>query len=121
MQLEVANMQTEVHCKYCLRQAVSKWENDCGYPEVEKLIQIAQKLDVSLDALMLDQQLIDNSGNNPKNGNVVSPIHRSIVVLAKDGKEIGAFYKFRISTILSAKKGAQVLDLRYEPKQLFRR
>ena len=34
------------------RQAVSKWEAEGGYPEAEKLILLAKKLDVSLDRLM---------------------------------------------------------------------
>lgn len=37
------------------RQAVSKWEQGSGYPETEKLIELAKKLDVSLDALLLDK------------------------------------------------------------------
>lgn len=37
------------------RQAVSKWEQGSGYPETEKLIVLAQKLDVSLDVLLLDK------------------------------------------------------------------
>ena len=34
------------------RQAVSKWEQGQGYPEVEKLLVLSSKLNVSLDALM---------------------------------------------------------------------
>ncbi|MCR5584032.1 MAG: helix-turn-helix domain-containing protein, partial [Lachnospiraceae bacterium] len=34
------------------RQAVSKWESGNGYPEVEKLLIISEKLKVSLDTLM---------------------------------------------------------------------
>ena len=34
------------------RQAVSKWEQGQGYPEVEKLLLLSTKLNVSLDALM---------------------------------------------------------------------
>ena len=34
------------------RQAVSKWELGEGYPEVEKLLIISKKLNVSLDSLM---------------------------------------------------------------------
>ncbi|MBP5170412.1 MAG: helix-turn-helix transcriptional regulator [Oscillospiraceae bacterium] len=34
------------------RQAVSKWELGEGYPEVEKLLLISKKLNVSLDSLM---------------------------------------------------------------------
>lgn len=34
------------------RQAVSKWEQGLGYPEVEKLLLLSSKLHVSLDSLM---------------------------------------------------------------------
>ena len=34
------------------RQAVSKWEQGIGYPEVEKLLLLSSKLRVSLDSLM---------------------------------------------------------------------
>ena len=34
------------------RQAVSKWEQGQGYPEVEKLLLISQELNNSLDELM---------------------------------------------------------------------
>lgn len=34
------------------RQAVSKWENGTGYPEVEKLLILSDKLNVSLDSLL---------------------------------------------------------------------
>ena len=36
-------------------KAVSKWERDGGYPEVEKLLVLAAKLDISLDALFEDE------------------------------------------------------------------
>ena len=34
------------------RQAVSKWEQGMGYPEVEKLLLLSRELHVSLDALL---------------------------------------------------------------------
>ena len=34
------------------RQAVSKWEQGQGYPEVEKLLLLSSKLNISLDSLM---------------------------------------------------------------------
>ena len=36
-------------------QAVSKWEQDMAYPEVEKLLLLAKKMDVSLDELMFSK------------------------------------------------------------------
>jgi len=43
------------------RQAVGKWENDASYPEVETLIEISRKLNVSLDMLFSDE-----TGFSPK-------------------------------------------------------
>lgn len=37
------------------RQAVSKWENGQGFPETEKLIQISNLLNVSLDSLLKEE------------------------------------------------------------------
>lgn len=38
------------------RQAVSKWENDNGYPEMEKMIRLSQIYNVSLDYLVGNEQ-----------------------------------------------------------------
>ena len=37
------------------RQAVSKWEQDMAYPEVEKLLLLSKKMNVSLDELMFSK------------------------------------------------------------------
>ncbi|MBX4265486.1 helix-turn-helix domain-containing protein [Clostridium estertheticum] len=37
------------------RQAVSKWEQGSGYPEMEKLLVLSKKLNISLDYLMLGE------------------------------------------------------------------
>ena len=39
------------------RQAVSKWEQNSGYPEMEKLIQLSAILEISLDYLVLGQKI----------------------------------------------------------------
>lgn len=36
------------------RQAISKWENDQGYPETEKLLMIGNIFEVSMDYLLKD-------------------------------------------------------------------
>lgn len=41
------------------RQAVSKWENDNGYPETEKIILIAKLFSVSLDDLLMEERKMD--------------------------------------------------------------
>lgn len=37
------------------RQAISKWESDTGYPEIEKLLIISKELNVSLDYLFSER------------------------------------------------------------------
>lgn len=39
------------------RQAISRWENDKGYPEVDKLIQMSELFEVSIDYLIKDEDL----------------------------------------------------------------
>ena len=40
------------------RQAVSKWENNNGYPETEKIILLAKLFQVSLDDLLMEEREI---------------------------------------------------------------
>ena len=47
------------------RQAVSKWENDQGFPETEKLLQLSNVFEVSVDFLLKDEKTetgIDEKG-----------------------------------------------------------
>ena len=41
------------------RQAVSKWENDNGYPETEKIILISKLFQISLDDLLIEEREMD--------------------------------------------------------------
>ena len=47
------------------RQAVSKWEQGEGYPEVEKLLLLSRKLNISLDNLM-STEFAQKSSNNQR-------------------------------------------------------
>ena len=63
------------------RQAVSKWELGDGYPEVEKLLILAGKLNVSLDNL-LGTELVNteaNKNNAPGQITITSPYEGVIV------------------------------------------
>ena len=68
------------------RQAVSKWEQGLGYPEVEKLLLLSSKLSVSLDSLM-ETEIAQKS--NPQIQDVTgrititSPIERVIATCQK--------------------------------------
>ena len=46
------------------RQAVSKWEQGMGYPEVEKLLLLSHKLNISLDTLMSTENVSDSGLND---------------------------------------------------------
>ena len=64
------------------RQAVSKWEQGSGYPEVEKLLLLSNKLNLSLDKLMSTEI---GHGFNSKKGNatgtitIISP-HENVII-----------------------------------------
>lgn len=66
------------------RQAVSKWELNEGYPEVEKLIMLANKLNVSLDYLMDNNQEIISSSYK---------IEDKILIKSFDNKAVVNCYK----------------------------
>lgn len=54
------------------RQAVSKWEQGVGYPEVEKLLVLSDTLNVSLDSLMGIETTKENHSDNVNvTGNIV--------------------------------------------------
>jgi len=77
------------------RQAVSKWEQAQGYPEVEKLLLLSTKFNISLDALMSDET---NRGAGVKNENksgliVITSPHENVIAtcykVAASGKMRG--------------------------------
>ena len=43
------------------RQAISKWENNQGFPETEKLLQLSNIFEVSTDYLLKDEKNVKNS------------------------------------------------------------
>ena len=76
-------------------QAVSKWEQGLGYPEVEKLLLLSNKLNVSLDSLMATEIARENDADNANiTGTIIitSPNENVIVTCYKvssTGKMIG--------------------------------
>ena len=67
------------------RQAVSKWEIGEGYPEVEKLLIISKKLNVSLDGLMtgsMPGNIVQKTGG-PGIIRIISPKEGIIMDIAK--------------------------------------
>ena len=69
------------------RQAVSKWEQNSGYPEMEKLITLAKVLNVSLDYLVTGT---DND-NEPKKR--ITAAAGKIIIRSYDGKKLINCYK----------------------------
>ncbi|MBE5802792.1 MAG: helix-turn-helix transcriptional regulator [Clostridiales bacterium] len=74
------------------RQAVSKWEQGVGYPEVETLLLLSSRLNVSLDSLMSTEMAKEASNNNVN-------VTRTIVITSPHENVIGTFYK-----VLSSQK-----------------
>ena len=65
------------------RQAVSKWELGDGYPEVDKLLLLSQKLNVSIDSLLGGENAVPVSeeGKPADTIRIVSP-HEGVIVNA---------------------------------------
>lgn len=88
------------------RQAVSKWEQGSGYPETEKLIALAKKLDVSLDVLLLDKANSSDKREVPadlREKSLVVPSENAIYIQNED--IFVRCYKFMISpTLLPGKR-----------------
>ena len=62
------------------RQAVSLWESDSGYPEVEKLLDIGRILKVSLDYLFYGtDRCVGNAKSLDGKINIYSPFENVIV------------------------------------------
>ncbi len=68
------------------RQAVSKWEMNEGYPEVEKLLLLSSKLNISLDSLMGAEIAKVGSADGGK-------VTRSIVITSPNENVIATCYK----------------------------
>ncbi|MBQ9934695.1 MAG: helix-turn-helix transcriptional regulator [Lachnospiraceae bacterium] len=109
------NMTQEEFAEYmCVtRQSVSKWETDKAYPDVEKMIKIAELYDVSLDYLIrgqepvvekvetIDKQYDDNSIDAESStdvGNTTLEVSNNILSSSK-GKGLGLKICLGISTI----------------------
>ena len=77
------------------RQAVSKWEQGQGYPEVEKLLLLASELKISLDALMSNEIGCDrdSKGTNVTGSIVITSPHENVITncykVAASGKMRG--------------------------------
>ncbi len=54
------------------RQAVSKWEQGTGYPEVEKLIELSRGLNISLDSLLDTGLSQEKAGEHEKATGVIT-------------------------------------------------
>lgn len=68
------------------RQAVSKWEQGAGYPEVEKMLLLSDRLNVSLDSLMGIEAARENNSNN-------ADVTGAIVITSPNENMIAACYK----------------------------
>lgn len=80
------------------RQAVSKWEQGSGYPEMEKLLVLSKELNVSLDYLMLSE-IRSTENNKTLYNNIIVPTGK-ITIKSYDGKSIVNCYKVLSSHVM---------------------
>lgn len=75
------------------RQAVSKWENNQGFPETEKLLQLSNLFEVSVDFLLKDEK--QETGSEEKGYYVSRELAREYLANArKVNKYMGLFFLF---------------------------
>ena len=63
------------------RQAVSKWELGEGYPEVDKLLILSKKLNISLDSLLGGENTASEEARTSGTIRIVSP-HEGVIINA---------------------------------------
>jgi len=81
------------------RQAVSKWEIGAGFPETEKLLIISKELNVSLDYLLLDENVVEKKNEAEPRPVVYAPCGK-IAIPSYDGNQV---------VVCSAVKSSQIL------------
>ena len=81
------------------RQAVSKWEQGQGYPEVEKLLLLSNKLNISLDELMSSEISRDTEKKSKK-------VTGSIIITSPNENVITSCYKVTTSGKMRGGKNA---------------
>ncbi len=79
------------------RQAVSKWEMSEGYPEVEKLLLLSNKLNISLDSLMGSEIAKVGAADSSK-------VTGSIVITSPNENVIATCYKVMSSQKMNGGK-----------------
>jgi transcriptional regulator with XRE-family HTH domain len=78
------------------RQAISKWELDEGYPEAEKLMQLAEILGVTLDYLLLDRQSAEQNRDYTQECGNTPQSDKKISIRSFDGSRLSAYSSFSI-------------------------
>lgn len=76
------------------RQAVSKWEQNQGFPEVEKLLVLAREMNISLDSLMADEMMKKDDDTHDVE---TTPASGRILIASYDHKSIANCYKITSS------------------------
>ncbi|MBE6878427.1 MAG: helix-turn-helix transcriptional regulator [Ruminococcaceae bacterium] len=81
------------------RQAVSKWEQGIGYPEVEKLLFLSNKFNILLDSLMSTGIAQESNHKNirTKGTIVITSMHENVVVTCYKVLSSGKMYGGKLS------------------------
>lgn len=80
------------------RQAVSKWEQNTGYQEMERLLKLSEILDVSLDELV--NVYVDTKENSFVSKKLSSNKNNIIFIKTYDGKKIVSCIKEGFNLLL---------------------
>ena len=88
------------------RQTISSWENSKSYPDIETLIKMSDKFNVSLDILLKgDKKMIKNIDENVKNNKKIIIILITIIIALAIA--FGIVYKFSLFGFNNTKSDAK--------------
>ena len=86
------------------RQSISKYEQGNVYPEIDKLMILSQKFNVSIDSLLGNEENIESTTDQKNDQPITYSPDRKIMIRNYKGTTMGSYYKFKISPVLFPSK-----------------
>ena len=72
------------------RQAITKWENDKGIPDVDNIIAISKLLEISIDELLMKEEIMETAHETRVKSSKLSLITSIIMVVSGILTEVNA-------------------------------
>lgn len=81
------------------RQSISKYELGNVYPEIDKLMILSQKFNVSIDSLLSNEEKIESTTDHQNDQPITYSQNKSILITNYKGTTMASYYKFKVSPV----------------------